>query len=262
MKVPPVLAIAGLFAMSLSAARPVNHDAWSELLATYVNAEFRVDYQALKDHDLPKLDSYLQQLAPPWSSGMTAGARKAALINAYNALTVRWIITNYPLESIWRTKHPFTEARHQIDGGKVSLDQIETRLRNMGDPRIHAALVCAARSCPPLRREAFEEDRVDAQLDDNFRSWLADPRLNEFFPDRRVAKLSFIFKHYAEDFRKNGESTEKYLARYVSSDKAAYLSQPGLKIETKPYDWGLNDVAGLGSSYTKSKFYWDYLRNK
>lgn len=81
--------------------------------------------------------------------------RKAALINAYNPFTVNWVVQNYPVKSIWRTSRPFGEVRHVLDGGKVSLDQIETELRNMGDPRIHGVLVCAALSCPPLRREAY-----------------------------------------------------------------------------------------------------------
>ena len=131
---------------------PLDHSAWNEILKAYVTDEFRVHYGALKQRGAAQLELYLRQLAGPWPSRMTAPEQKAALINAYNALTVRWVVSNYPVESIWRTRHPFTEQRHMLDGGKTSLDQIEGRLRDMGDPRIHAALVCAARSCPPLRR--------------------------------------------------------------------------------------------------------------
>jgi hypothetical protein len=66
---------------------------------------------------------------------MPASARKAALINAYNALTVRWILSNYPVRSIWSTEDPFRAQRHVLDGKPVSLDEIENRLRAMGDPR-------------------------------------------------------------------------------------------------------------------------------
>ena len=62
-----------------------------------------------------------------------------------------------------------------IDGREVTLDGIEHRtLRPLGDPRIHGAIVCASLSCPPLRQEPYREERLDAQLDDNVRRWLAD----------------------------------------------------------------------------------------
>jgi hypothetical protein len=55
-----------------------------------------------------------------------------------------------------------------------SLGEIEHEiLRPLGDPRIHGAIVCASVSCPPLRREPFAAARLDAQLDDQMRRWLA-----------------------------------------------------------------------------------------
>ncbi len=245
-----------------SAPAALNHSAWNELTGRYIKEENRVDYRALKDRDLERLDAYLQQLKAKWPGGMPLPERKAALINAYNALTVRWILTNYPVESIWRTKHPFTEARHIVNGEQVSLDQVEGQLRAMGDPRIHAALVCAARSCPPLRREAYDPSRIDEQLDDNFRKWLANSRLNEFLPQSRTANVSMIFKWYADDFRKAGSSVNQYLIRFGPRDGTQFLAAPDSHVDYKPYHWGLNDSSSLGSSYSQAKFYWDALRNK
>jgi hypothetical protein len=227
----------------------LDHAAWSELLRTYVNQESRVDYRSLKAHGAASLDRYLQQIAAPWPPTLTAADRKAALINSYNALTVRWVVANYPVESIWRTRHPFTDPRHTLDGARTSLDQIEGRLRAMADPRIHAALVCAARSCPPLRREAYDGPRLDSQLDDNTRAWLANPALNQFVPARSLARVSMIFKWYQADFG----SVEKFLARF---------GHPAARLEYKPYDWGLNDSSGAGGAYCALCFYWDAFRNK
>ncbi len=240
----------------------LDHSVWNELTGNYINAEARVDYRALKERDLPRLDAYLRQLASKWPEGLTQPERKAALINAYNALTVRWVLANYPVESIWRTKHPFTEPRHTLNGEKISLDGIEGQLRAMGDPRIHAALVCAARSCPPLRREAYSAQSLDEQLDDNFRRWLANKRLNEFLPQRRTADVSMIFKWYADDFRKTGDSVEKYLIRFGPQEQVRFLAAPGSHLDYKTYNWGLNDASTLGSDYSQAKFYWDALRNK
>jgi len=236
---------------------PLDHSGWNGILQKYVTSESRVDYRALKEHGAAQLDQYLTLLAGPWPAGISSAEQKAALINAYNALTMRWIVTNFPVESIWRTRHPFTGARHTLAGQKISLDEIEGRLRSMGDPRIHAALVCAARSCPPLRREAYEAARIGAQLDANARTWLANPSLNEFFPDRRLASVSMIFKWYHEDFERNGSSVRDFLARLGPSDKTPFLRTPGAKIEYKSYHWGLNDAAELGSRYS----HWQFLRD-
>ena len=142
-------------------AGALRHSAWDALLKRYVNDQSRVDYQHWKQEAVADLDAYLKQLAEPWPQGIAANEKKAALINAYNALTDRWILHNYPVRSTWATKDPFTAKRHVVDGHKVSLDDIESQLRGMGDPRIHAALVCAARSCPPLRREAYTGNELD-----------------------------------------------------------------------------------------------------
>ncbi len=247
---------------AIGADSPFDYSAWNELLNRYVNAESRVDYRGLAAHDKARLDSFLQQFGGKWPSQMTEAEQKAALIDAYNAFTIQWILANYPVESIWRTKHPFTEARNLLDGAKVSLDGIESRLRAMNDPRIHAALVCAARSCPPLRREAYVPSRIDEQLTDNFRKWLANNKLNEFFPQKKVASVSMIFKWYAGDFQKNGGSVEKTISHYAPQGAGAFLLQSGSKLEYQTYRWGLNDVSSLGSNYSQLKFYWDALRNK
>src|SRR5258708_37110428 len=157
----------------------IDHAVWDGLLKRYVNAQSRVDYQRWRQTDAEALENYVQELAAPWPAGMTAQQEKAALINAYNAIVVRWVIANYPVTSIWKTYKPFSKARHTVNGKKVSLDQIESRLRELGDPRIHSALVCAARSCPPLRREAYSASRLDAQLEDTTRAWLTDRERNE-----------------------------------------------------------------------------------
>lgn len=244
-----------LAAVSCAWPTEMDHSAWDALLKRYVNAQYLVDYSAWKSGGLPELDSYLARIAAPWPNDLSGEARKATLIDAYNALTVRWILKNYPVASIWRTHHPFTEVRHQLNGAAISLDAIEGELRNMGDPRIHAALVCAARSCPPLRREAYTAERLDRQLDANVRDWLSMPDRNQFISEKHKAEVSMIFKWYKADFEKNGGSVEAFLAKYVPLPK-------GVTLKYKPYHWGLNDASALGSDYSHAKFYWDYLRNK
>lgn len=245
-----------------SANFPPDHAKWDALLKRYVSTEARVDYRRWVEAGKQELETYVQSLAGPWPPDLNPDAQKSALINSYNALTVYWVLRNYPVQSIWQTDHPFTTARHTINARKVSLDQIENRLRATADPRVHAALVCAARSCPPLRREAYVPARLSEQLDDNARAWLRNPASNDFFSDGRTAQISMIFKWYADDFKQNGGSVEKFLAHYAPKDKSASLRQAGFKIEYKTYNWGLNDASILGGSYSQIHFLWDYFRNR
>jgi len=238
----------------------IDHSPWDSLLKQYVTPEHRVDYRGIEDRALADLDAYLGRLAEPWPAGMSPAATKAALINAYNALTVRWILTNYPVASIWRTDDPFHARRHTLDGKRVSLDDIESRLRGMGDPRIHAALVCAARSCPPLRREAYVAERLDEQLDDNARRWLADETLNAFHPERKSAEISPIFKWYAADFRAAG-GVEGFLERFGPIGRTAFLRGTGVRLAYRSYDWALNDTSPLSAGYGRWELYWDWLRH-
>ncbi|MBK9169610.1 MAG: DUF547 domain-containing protein [Bryobacterales bacterium] len=223
---------------------------WDALLKKYVDTRSRVDYAALARQDREALDAFLRDVAAPWPAAMDSAARKAALINAYNALTVRWIVTHYPVASIQKTPNPFKAERHTVDGRTVSLDQIESELRAMGDPRVHSVLVCAARSCPPLRREAYTAGNLEAQLDDNTRAWLADPQLNELNPDRNLASVSPIFQWYRDDFDPD-PGLHAFLARYAPGD------QGNFEIEFKEYDWGLNNTSPLGSDYSKWELYAD-----
>lgn len=237
------------------------HEAWDALLRRYVREDHRVDYGRWKQDGTESLDAYLAGLAAPSPASTTAAARQAALTNAYNALTIRWILNHYPVKSIWKTKQPFTGKRHRVFGGLRSLDDIETELRKTMGSRAHAVLVCAARSCPPLRREAYVAERLDAQLEDNTRAWLANPRLNQFDAAKGVARVSSIFKWYRQDFDAKWGTLEGFLARYAPQG-ALGANPSGRKLQVRflDYDWGLNDTGSAGDNYRG--FYLDYLRNK
>ncbi len=234
---------------------------WDILLKESVDTQHRVDYAGLKKEGSGRLNEYIDRLRQVGNQPLPANVEKASLINTYNAFTVRWVLDNYPIESIWSTSAPFTEARHQLGGKTVSLDQIESRLRALRDPRIHAVLVCAARSCPPLRQEAYVGGRLDEQLDDNVSQWLADRSLNTFDPEHGQAEISPIFKWYEKDFESYPGGLEGFLRRYAPPDVKDALAEKKLQISFKDYNWGLNDQSGLGSEYSWLHFTVDRVRN-
>jgi hypothetical protein len=239
----------------------VDHARWDTLLKEFVNARHRVDYTRLKKEGSGKLNDYIASLARAPSGPLPPAEEKALRINAYNAFTIEWVVDNYPIQSIWNTTTPFTEARHTLGGNKVSLNELESQLRAMGDPRIHAALVCAARSCPPLRREAYVAERLSEQLDDNAREWLADSSLNAFDPAREQAEISPIFKWYSKDFDAYPDALEGFLRQYAPPGVKQALGERKLRIQFKVYNWGLNDESQLGTNYSRLRLGIDWVRN-
>jgi len=112
---------------------------------------------------------------------------------------------HYPVKSIKDIPHPGLKSPWdlpvaRVAGRVLSLNEIEhTILRGeLKEPRIHYAVVCAAVSCPPLRAEAYEAERLDAQLAEQARLFLG--TLNRFDAVKRKAELSQIFEWFAADF--------------------------------------------------------------
>jgi len=112
----------------------------------------------------------------------------------------------------------------------------------MGDARVHAVLVCAAGSCPPLRREAYVAGHIENQMNDNARTWLANPELNRLVPEQHIIQISLIFKWYSGDFEASG-GIKPFLARFAPSEWVELIRKPDTKLEFKPYNWDLNDIS-------------------
>jgi len=114
----------------------------------------------------------------------------------------------------------------------------------MGDPRIHAAIVCASRSCPSLSRKPFEAKRIDTQLNQAVRRWLADSQKGmRIDAKRNRLTLSKIFQWFEADFEGDGDVRE-FLARYAPTEARKFLAGKGssAKIRYFTYDWRLNGL--------------------
>ncbi len=207
----------------------------------------RVDYAALKrDPAWPKVVAALGEVDPERLRDRRA--KLAFWINAYNILAIDLVQRNHPVEGIKDIGSLFRPVwgreAGRIGGAPYSLGQIEHEiLRPMGEPRIHVAIVCASISCPSLRREPFEADRLDAQLDDSVRDFMAQPEKGMHFDRARgVLTLSRIFDWFAEDFEPVG-GVVAYLLPYLSSEDRRAIQTVGeaLEVEYFGYDWSLNE---------------------
>lgn len=207
----------------------------------------RVDYRSLaKSSEWKRLASQVRAAKP---SQLNRAERLAYWINAYNILTIDLIVDHYPVESIRELGSFFSPVWNKtiatIEGRAISLGFIEHEiLRKMDEPRIHAAIVCASTSCPPLARAPFRPHELDGDLTRAMRTWLASPGKGIAIDRaRRRVRISAIFDWFEEDFEAGGGALPT-IARYVSDADAEWLRSEGLNASIRyfDYDWTLNDL--------------------
>jgi hypothetical protein len=227
------------------------HAAWTSILSRYVRAGF-VDYAGLERSGLSDLSTYLHALESVCRGHFDTWSREEKLafwINAYNAYTVKLILDHYPLRSI-RSIGFLPGAAFREDfiplgalrGHNLSLNDIEHEIlrREFHEPRIHFAIVCASKSCPMLRSEAYRARDLEAQLDEAARSFVRDPSKNRFDARTRTLSLSAIFKWFRADFESVAGTLPEFVARYTDEGTARALRAGGIRVEFLDYDWSLN----------------------
>jgi hypothetical protein len=115
------------------------------------------------------------------------------------------------------------------------------KLRPLGDPRIHAAIVCA--SAPARRSRASRTPRRSRRRARCRLRALRCRSRKGFAIQRQPAKvqLSSIFKWFAEDFDKQGGALSM-IGRYLSVEDRAWLEQNVRSAgrEYMSYDWSVN----------------------
>jgi len=240
-----ILSILSVGWFSVSLAGPtVDHSIYADLLKKYVN-NGRVDYAGFKSEEA-KLDDYLKILEAVDSKSLAEDEQFAFYANAYNAWTIKLILSGYPeVKSIKDLgsllKSPWKKEIVRIDGDVLSLDNVEHDILRprFKDPRVHFAINCAAISCPPLRPEPFQGDILSTQLDDSTRSFLNDPASYKF--DGSKFYVSRIFKWFAEDFN---DDVLSFYRKYAEGDLKQTLEANQGKLDVKylDYDWALNKL--------------------
>jgi hypothetical protein len=236
------------------------HAGYDALLKRFVT-DGRVDYRGLKA-DTAALDSYLESTAGVSEAAFNASTESeqlAFLINLYNAATLKLIIDHYPVKSIKDIgsffKGPWDQPVVGLFGKTITLDNLEHDIvrKQYSEPRIHMALVCAAKSCPTLRSEAYVADKLDAQLDDQSRRFLASPAGLRIDRGSKVVYFSSIFKWYGEDFvagfsppsgfsglTKTERAVANFFSGHISPSDGDYLKAGGYSVKYLDYDWSLN----------------------
>lgn len=185
-----------------------------------LNERFRRILKAVEDYDASQLQSQEEKLAF-W-------------INAYNVQMLANVLQAWPVRDVSSHDAQFFNQPLRTAGTALSLDHIEQVIlrRQEGperaealqvkrlDPRLHAAVNCAARSCPKLRRRAFLPQTVEAQLDQAMRDFTGSPDHFQHTGERFV--LNSILKWYGTDFDYAGNAAGDYLLSFMPERRPGY----------------------------------------
>lgn len=225
----------------------------------------KVDYERLRGSttfaELERTSRVLQLVDP---LELSADASAIAFwINLYNVLAIHAVIALDIRESVMEMPSFFGVVAYRIGDFVLTLDEIEngilrrnaphpmTKARLFGDEdprlslcpshvdaRIHAALVCASTSCPPVA--FYRADDLDAQLDlaaDNYVR--SDVEVDEV---ERCVRLPITFRYYEPDFGREA-GVKLFVLQHSSgpqheSLQAAFANDYPLAYHR--YDWSLN----------------------
>lgn len=238
-----------------------SHEPFSQVLAEVVEQPL-VDYGELVERK-GELDAYIRSLGAVDPATLEAADRDARLafwINAYNACMLHLVADHYPIQrkggffssiknavagrpdnSVWQIDDVFSRKHCTIAGSERSQDEIEHEIirPTFGEPRIHFAVNCAARSCPVLWPEAYTAEGLEEQLDRAVRALVENPR--HFEVDGSTVRMNEVLDWYKDDFG-GIDGLRSFFAPYLSPEDAAILADPATDVSFFEYDWTLNDT--------------------
>jgi hypothetical protein len=237
------------------------HSVFSALLQKHVVAG-EVDYAALhkKPAELVKYVESLSSVSEKAFNGWRRDDQIAYLVNLYNAATLQLILDHYPVKSIRKIgsvlKSPWDLPIVTLHGKQLSLNNVEHDIlrKQYDEPRLHMALVCAAKSCPPLRSEAYTGELLDQQLHDQAKVYIASDAGAMIDVDANRVSVSAIFKWYGGDFVKahaahlpkghhsdSERGTLGFVSRYVEETDRNFILRGNYRVRYLDYDWSLNE---------------------
>jgi hypothetical protein len=235
---------------------------WRRAVGAATGAGGAVDYAGLAaSPEAAAAIARARDLARVDPAGLeTRPLRLAFWINVYNALVLHGVLAFGVRGTVHRTWNFFGRAAYRVGAGVFSLEEIEHGLlRNNAtrvfppwpvlsakdprlvlavapvDPRIHFALNCGARSCPPVG--AYRPAALEGQLELATRSFVnAEVTLD----DRGRVACSKLFRWYGRDFG-SPDALRDFLLRHLDEGPAKAALRAGAPPcrAFRPYSWAL-----------------------
>ncbi len=211
------------------------------LLSTYVDSVGNVNYDGIINNPFA-LNDYLQfikHISPDSKPEYfkSEDSKKAFWINAYNAVILKLLIDNpgQNILDIGLFGHDVFLKKFKIGYKNISPFYIENKiLRKLNDPRIHFAINCGSKSCPPLGNKILLEKNLDKQLEEKASNFINNPANVYIDYESKKIYVSRIFKWFKKDFG----NLKKYLSQYLKNDR--YDDIKNFKIIYLDYNWTIN----------------------
>ena len=171
------------------------------------------------------------------ANAQSYGNEKAFYLNAYNVLVIKGIINNYPTKGPMEITGFFDKKQYVINGVNLTLNNIENDIvrKKFNDARIHFALVCGAKSCPPIQPYAFKPDKLDAQLEMVTKQSIQNSSFTKIDLNNNKASVSMLFNWYKDDFIKAKGSVLSFINSYLKTALPVNTT-----VENYTYNWALN----------------------
>jgi hypothetical protein len=228
----------------------VDHSIFGDLLNLYLDDTNgsginRFNYSAMSAGDLRQLGNYLRAMEKIKVTSLSKNEQMAFWINLYNAVTLKVILDNYPLDSIrdissgFFSSGPWKLKLIAVEGYELTLNQIEHEILRpiWRDKRIHYAVNCASLGCPNLQSIPFTGENFDEMLEKSANEYINHKRGVNV--DGNTLRLSSIYKWYDEDFGTKQNLLE-HLAEYSTGSKQETLLNWKGSIKYD-YNWNLNE---------------------
>lgn len=217
---------------------------YDTLLIKYVTKS-GVRYQAWhqSDVDRKKMSEIVERIGTEEISKQSREAQLSYYLNAYNAWILHKILESYPTNGpggggfIGRTRF-FRSKGIRIGGQKTSFHLLENDIirPRFSEPRVHFALNCASKSCPPLHNRAFTAENLESTLNHLTKDFINDNPLGIDRENSTTIRISKIFSWYEADFKKKGP-----ILSYINRFRDKRIAQD-TKIRFQDYQWTLNEA--------------------
>ena len=261
-----------IFELKLSSLILIN-EAYDRIFTPeLISEEGLVKYSTLKRKRLDVLMARreLKTLNPAVLMTLSRDERIAFWINTYNFCTIELILRHYPIQPKWYMIIYPDNSIMQIPGGwtkeffdiqreEYTLQEIEQDflLKRYKDPRICFALSNASVGGATLRNEPYRAGRLDEQLDDQVKKYLATNKGIRWDKDNSILHLSNVFQAHTKTFlvsdkwaaikkfrkRKDEERIWlNFILPHLSEEDIRYLETSEFKIKFIEFDWHLNEI--------------------
>jgi len=246
---------------------------WSTLESNHLNEEGMVDHATLRCDELYwKFELEVCEIQRVNLKIMGDATKMAYVINLYN-LMIKYAFVKVGIPATNSTRATFFDDVSVNVGGDIfSFNDLEhgilrantrhpyqlTKRFGLGssrrqfaleklDHRIHFALNCGAKSCPPVKK--FTAEAINEELRLAASAFCEDESNVVVDEEKSELKLSKLLHWYQYDFARSKSELPEKVLQYLRGDKKEKLNkliqQGNLSVKFLDYDWSSNDTNAI-----------------